>query len=1029
MDSQHQLHHLRSTHAQIMTLTIYITSFFKIYLSAPFIPLASAQSYTNDQFENTKNTHLLNNSLKILTFGLKNELFSHRLNHLKEIHYLNKVLTEELALLNSICQEKTCTNTVSNMSLEVQRKLNLYTTSIQNYLEQVDYLKERKVNNLRDWKKSHDKVRHKRAATALKERLWDYGVIPYVIESRFTPRQKNMMRSAMETWEKDTCIIFKEKEPEDKDYIVFTVRACGCCSYVGKKGDGEQTVSIGKYCDRHGIIVHELGHAIGFWHEHTRPDRDQYVEIFLDNVIANSKNNFNALNSSEINSLGEPYDFESIMHYGRLQFAKNTFQDTLRARRLPGMTFSADSIGQRVKLSPGDIRQTKLLYNCPSCGSTLVATTGSFNFSSKLGQPEVCQWRIKAAYGERIKLNITSFSITVSDNCERNYLEIRDGHYVKSPSLGRYCGNNVPDVILSSGRRMWIEFKSNGGLDEFSAEYITLCGGDIKKDEHFINSQGYPNERYLPNSYCVWNITVKENFFVNIKFETLDLEASDDTDCKYDYLEVRNGHGDLAVPIGRYCGDDHPEEIVSSGNKVSLVFVSDSEIQKFGFSVHYIAETDECETDEHGCDHVCINTIGSFRCDCRIGYELHSNGKTCKKECGGQITEMKGNITSPSFPDNYPVSKVCTWYITAPKDNKIILIFTHFDIEGNEDRCYFDYVSVNLIGDNDPRKTQYFCGNNLPKPLLSKGNSMKIEFKSDAFDVKSGFVALFSIDRNECEERNGGCIHICKNTIGSYQCFCRDGYILQSDQHSCVAGCHRIISSSKGNITSPNFPNPYPRRLECEWHFSTILGHRIMLSFKEFDVEPHLECDYDNVVVFDGDSKNSATLGKYCGSTFPEQIISSGTTMLLQFNTDNSGQRKGFRAEHETICGAILEATFEKQTLLSHPEFSKQNYGFWQDCPWLFEAPDGFKVELEFDYFHLEASGECQYDSVAVYDGDSDTAPSLGVFCGKSVPPKIMSSKNVLFLHFLTDNTVSRKGFQLNFRCIARVSKKTDYVD
>ena len=58
-----------------------------------------------------------------------------------------------------------------------------------------------------------------------------------------------------------------------------------CCSYVGKSGEGRQDVSIGKNCDKFGIVVHELGHVVGFWHEHTRPDRDKYIDIVMENVM------------------------------------------------------------------------------------------------------------------------------------------------------------------------------------------------------------------------------------------------------------------------------------------------------------------------------------------------------------------------------------------------------------------------------------------------------------------------------------------------------------------------------------------------------------------------------------------------------------------------------------------------------------------------------------------------------------------------------------------------------------------------
>ncbi len=69
------------------------------------------------------------------------------------------------------------------------------------------------------------------------------------------------------------------------------IMVCRCCSYVGRRGGGPQAISIGKNCDKFGIVVHELGHVIGFWHEHTRPDRDDHVSIIRDNIQPGRKNN------------------------------------------------------------------------------------------------------------------------------------------------------------------------------------------------------------------------------------------------------------------------------------------------------------------------------------------------------------------------------------------------------------------------------------------------------------------------------------------------------------------------------------------------------------------------------------------------------------------------------------------------------------------------------------------------------------------------------------------------------------------
>ncbi|VDL91358.1 unnamed protein product, partial [Schistocephalus solidus] len=117
-------------------------------------------------------------------------------------------------------------------------------------------------------------------------------------------------------------------------------------------------ISIGSDCASVGIILHEIGHAIGFWHEHTRPDRDAFVKIHWDQIDGQYRRNFNLKNSGEIDSLGEPYDYDSIMHYGRNSFAKSKDSETITPKA--GMA----AIGQRKGLSPGDIRQTNKLYRC-----------------------------------------------------------------------------------------------------------------------------------------------------------------------------------------------------------------------------------------------------------------------------------------------------------------------------------------------------------------------------------------------------------------------------------------------------------------------------------------------------------------------------------------------------------------------------------------------------------------------------------------------------------------------------------------
>ncbi|XP_034839926.1 bone morphogenetic protein 1-like, partial [Maniola hyperantus] len=183
-----------------------------------------------------------------------------------------------------------------------------------------------------------------------------------------------------------------------------------CCSFVGKRGGGAQAISIGKNCDKFGIVVHELGHVVGFWHEHTRPDRDRHVQIIRDNIMTGQEYNFNKLTDEEVNSLGQTYDYDSIMHYARNTFSKGTYLDTILPLEVHGK--KRPEIGQRVRLSASDIAQTNLLYKCAKCGKTFLGNAGWFNSPGwgSEAQPatqERCEWRIVATHGERVVLNIT----------------------------------------------------------------------------------------------------------------------------------------------------------------------------------------------------------------------------------------------------------------------------------------------------------------------------------------------------------------------------------------------------------------------------------------------------------------------------------------------------------------------------------------------------------------------------------------------------------------------------------------------
>ncbi len=183
-------------------------------------------------------------------------------------------------------------------------------------------------------------------------RKWPNNTVIYVLDGSLSNNQIQVTRNSMEEWRSKTNIRFKERTNEN--YYV-TIRNngdnCNCASanlgVNGTRGRINMGVRTSEV-----VMIHEIGHTLGYIHEQTRSDRDNHVRILFENIQSGAESQFRKNNNSV--NIGE-FDIKSTMMYGAYTFSKNG-RPTIT--RLDGSTHPR----RRAELSAGDIAGTNQVY-------------------------------------------------------------------------------------------------------------------------------------------------------------------------------------------------------------------------------------------------------------------------------------------------------------------------------------------------------------------------------------------------------------------------------------------------------------------------------------------------------------------------------------------------------------------------------------------------------------------------------------------------------------------------------------------
>ncbi|KAL3108031.1 hypothetical protein niasHT_018193 [Heterodera trifolii] len=662
---------------------------------------------------------------------------------------------------------------------------------------------------------------------------------------------------------------------------------------------------------------------------------------------------------------------------------------------------------------------------------------------------KVCTWHIQLLDTRKVlQLHFLNYSAprlfeVTSKGCLSAFanLSIFDGDEPgQSPQLGRsqiahFCHGSSPSPLLpfhTSGHKATVRLSfrllsANIFLHfKWTAER-PRCGGRLSnaidgRIDHF-DARG--------DDLCVWFISVPPQFHVRLSVDVLRLPSAQFHNCSVNSLELFDGpspsNGSRAV---QFCASlrpsaDGPSVVRTSGPFATVYFRLDTllpncfspQCAPFGFSLHYSA------------------------------IELPS-------DCGGEIFAGElngasvGRIESPNFPHPYFPNLDCLWVLHSYQRPNItnvngitdngIGIFDNGTSAASDEFALDAYTA-------DTKVLVTFEQFDVPATVTQYANPMlrHVTISSCSGD----FVHISELDMTFCNLHKPP-----KTAIGAS----RISLKFHSDASIGGAGfslkyqfaCEKDFSAPNGTISPPNFPNPSPRPFKCTYRIIAGPRQAIRINFDQIGISTDFNtCNYhrerhaemeDYVEFSGGHPSNEVANRRYICARYPfiapdgEMVVSSGTRPFsITYSTSGSASNKGFLLSYELInigCGGVLSIGSD-EVAGEAPQLTSPNYPdsymAFMFCVYFLQVPTGRAVRLSFDVFDVENVAHrdnCEFDSVTVYDeffeDEQNHGKVLGKFCGKSLPPPLLSSGAQMALVFLSDRSLSGAGFAARFQAV-----------
>ncbi|GFS04728.1 cubilin [Elysia marginata] len=664
------------------------------------------------------------------------------------------------------------------------------------------------------------------------------------------------------------------------------------------------------------------------------------------------------------------------------------------------------------------------------CGGDRSTSSGSFsspNYPHLYAHKRVCTWDITVAVGRKIKLTFNdNFYLDEfeNDNCKHDFVEVRNGLYQESPTLGKFCGQKRPDPVWSSGNTMRVKFltdhkmSSTGFKASYTSDEEAVCGGRLTKGPGSVISPGFSgNQSYSNNLQCVWQIQnkVAQNSSIRLEFKHFDVQY--DLGCHKDYVQIREGVDYNGRLIGKFCGN-------SANSKQWRYLINETPVVVIPTANIWIAFI----TDKSGGDK---------------GFQMNYTFT----DCGGVLTGSEGVIVSPNYPGNYSNNIDCAWLIKAPDGMTIQVNFTAFELE-QQPECTSDFLVIQNGGNYDSPEIGRYCGNTSIGVIKSQSNQLRLVLVTGDNGTAGGFRLEYGQQHTGCGghyHKNKGSIaspnyprsysdnsqcrwditvdigyHVrlklkspfdvsCNDSVQVYDVisdyssrsigsFCFNGtneqpdvvdsswtkmrVVFQSDaltngngfSADYTAECGGSVDQVSAVLRSPGYPG-YKNNLRCGYTVDPGDNYFVFITFDDFHLQDSSGCNSDFLRIHHGSNAKGKRLRNLCGDN-PVDKFSFGGPIFLDFKTDGSKTFRGYKAHYKAaVCGGNF--TTQEGTLMT-PFFPKP-YPRNMNCTWNVTVEEKKIIFFKFEDYHVSWSWKCWKDEMKAYDGNSIRARRINL--------------------------------------------------